>query len=30
MSGGMPPPDTGTQSDFQIHPLHMEEDVVES
>lgn len=30
MSGGMPPPDTGIQSDFHIHPQNMEDDVVES
>lgn len=30
MSGGMPPPDTGMQSDFQTHPHHIEDEVVES
>lgn len=26
----MPPPDTGIQSDFQTHPHHMDDEVVES
>ena len=26
----MPPPETGTQSDFQTHPHHMDDEVLES